>query len=95
MEWLDRNPVQDEVDIAFLLKEVQRLRAALEKWTQEQQQQAMNAVDGNRSNGIVCVSGGRGHWRGCVPYLCIICCLTQDNVKCLFLIQANSDCVSN
>jgi hypothetical protein len=31
MEWLDRNPVQDEVDIAFLTTEVQRLRAMLEK----------------------------------------------------------------
>jgi hypothetical protein len=56
MECLDRNPVQDEVDIAFLTTEAQRLRAVLEKTTQEHQKQAMNAVDGNRSSGIVRVS---------------------------------------
>ena len=26
-------------------------------------------------------SGGRGHWYGCVPYLCIIMCPRKENVK--------------
>ena len=50
-----------------------------------QEQQALVSVGGG--NGT---SGGRGHWQGCVPYLCVIICLTQDSVKCLFLMRANS-----
>ncbi len=50
-----------------------------------QEQQALVSVGGG--NGT---SGGRGHWEGCVPYLCIIMCLIQGSVKCLFLTRANS-----
>jgi hypothetical protein len=82
LEWLHRNPVRDEVDIRFLRSEVLRLRNVLERRMQEQQ--VLMAVGGE--NG----SGGRGHWRGCVPYLRVIMCLTQDRVKCLFLTRANS-----
>jgi hypothetical protein len=68
--------------------EVLRLRNVLERRTEEQQQQVLT----NAPAGVQCgtSSGGRGHWRGSVPYLRIIMCLTQNNVKCLFLTRANS-----
>lgn len=36
--------------------------------------------------------GGVGvrKWRGLVPYLCMILCLTQDSVKCLYLTRADA-----
>lgn len=34
-------------------------------------------------------SEGRGHWQGSVPYLCIIKCIIQDNVKCSFHTRAD------
>ena len=49
-----------------------------------QEQQVLVAAGGG--NG----SGGRGHWQGCVPYICVIMCLTQESVQCLFLTSANS-----
>ena len=73
----------DEVEIRLLGGEVLRLHNVLERRVQEQQ--ALVSVGGG--NGT---SGGRGRWEGCVPYLCVIMCLTQDRVKCLFLTRANS-----
>lgn len=87
-EWLHRNPVRDEKDIEFLTMEVLRLRNVLERRTEEQQQQVLTNAPAGVQRGTS--SGGRGHWRGSVPYLRIIMCLTQDNVKCLFLTRANS-----
>jgi hypothetical protein len=34
-------------------------------------------------------SEGRGHWQGSVPYLCIIKCIIQENVKCSFHTRAD------
>jgi hypothetical protein len=82
IEWLHQNPVRDEVDIRFLRSKVLRLRNVLKRRAQEQQE--LVAVGGG--NG----SGGRGHLQGCVPYLSVIMCQTQDSVKCLFLTSANS-----
>jgi hypothetical protein len=90
LEWLDRNPVRDEVDIEFLRNEVVRLRDVLERRRNEQD--SMPVGVGGNSNGSVggSSSGGRkGNWRGCVPYLRVIMCLTQDNVKSLFLTRAD------
>ena len=79
MEWLQQNPVHEEGDIRFLTNEVLRLEDVLMRKANEQQQETQSPP----------VRAG-GHWRGCVPYLRIIMCLTQDNVKCLFLTRANS-----
>lgn len=77
MEWLQQNPICDHADIEFLTNEVLRVEDVLIRKAREQQE--TNAG-----------GGGRGHWRGSVPYLRLIMCLTQDNVKCLFLTRANS-----
>jgi hypothetical protein len=77
--------MRDEVDIRFLRGEVLRLHNVLERRVQEHQQALVSVGGGNGT------SGGTGHWEGgCVPYLRVIMCLTQDSVKCLFLTKANS-----
>ena len=80
MEWLERNPFTTDADVEFLTNEVLRLRDVLLRRAREQEEQ-QQANTGR---------GGRGHWRGCVPYLRIIMCLTRDDVKCLFLTRANT-----
>ena len=88
MEWLQQNPVCDIADIEFLTNEVLRLQELWIRRAQEQEEQDHRLVVGNaRSDGG---SGGRAHWRGSIPYLRLIMCLTQDNVKCLFLTRADS-----
>jgi hypothetical protein len=89
MEWLEQNPIRNVSDVDFLTNEVLRLQDLLVRRAQEQEEHNYRLVSGNtsRSGGS---SGGRAHWRGCIPYLRIIMCLTQDNVKCLFLTRANS-----
>jgi hypothetical protein len=76
MEWLERNPVRDAVDIEFLKGKVLRLEDVLRRSTQERSEAHLHVK--LRGHGG---SGGRGHWQGSVPYLCIIICLAQDNVK--------------
>jgi hypothetical protein len=66
---------------------VLRLRNVLERSTQEQQ-----VIPPAGDGGVVVggsAGGRRGNWRGYVPYLRLIMCLTQDNIKCLFLTRAN------
>ncbi len=79
LEWLERNPIHDVADIAFLTNEVFRLRDLLIR--AQQQQGVANSTTG---------SGGGGNWRGSIPYLRVIMCLTQDDVKSLFLARANT-----
>jgi hypothetical protein len=79
LEWLERNPIHNVADIAFLTNEVFRLRDLLIR--AQQQQGVANSTTG---------SGGGGNWRGIIPYLCVIMCLTQDDVKSLFLARANT-----
>ncbi len=88
LEWLDKNPVRDDIDIEFLRSEVVRFCNVLERARNDQG--VFVGVGGN-SNGSVGSSGGRraGTWRGIVPNLRVIMCLTQDNVKSLFLTQAD------
>ena len=82
LEWLNRNPLRNEVDIEFVTNEVVRLRSVVERRRNEQEQQGLLGVEVN--------GNGRGsNWRGCVPYLRVIMCLTQDNVKSLFLTRAD------
>ena len=80
MEWLERNPVSTDANVEFLTNEVLRLRDHLLRKAQEEQDQRQAIVG----------RGGSGHWRGCVPYLRVIMCLTRDDVKCLFLTRANT-----
>ena len=90
MEWLERNTIRDVTDIDFLTNKKLRLQDLLIRRAQEQEEHCHRWVNGKTSRGSGGSSGGRGHWRGCIPYLCIIMCLTQDNVKCLFLTRADS-----
>ena len=85
MEWLERNPVRDGADIEFLKTEVVRLENVLIRSTQDHSEMRLSAESRGHGSG-----GGRGHWRGSVPYLRIIMCLTQDSVKCLFLTRADT-----
>ena len=80
LEWLEQNPVHDNSDIQFLTNEVLRLQEVLMR----AQQQDFGTTSGDDSG-----RGGRA-WRGLVPYLRVIMCLTQDNVKCLYLTRANT-----
>ncbi|KAI2508206.1 hypothetical protein MHU86_6257 [Fragilaria crotonensis] len=81
MEWLERNPIQNVTDKEFLTNEVFRLRDLLIRAQQHQQE--------HENSGVLGGGGGR-NWRGNVPYLRVIMCLTQDNVKRLFLARANA-----
>jgi len=82
IEWLQANPLQDYIDIFFLRGEVLRLKEILERsLTEEQHQRELLGLGG--------VSRG-GNWRGCVQYLRVIMCLTQDNIKLAFLRRADT-----
>ena len=88
LEWLDKNPVRDDVDIAFLRSEVVRFCNVLERARNDHS--GVSVGVGGNSNGSVGGSGARrGNWRGVVPYLRVIMCLTLDNVKSLFLTRAD------
>ena len=71
IEWLQQHPVRHERDVEFLINEVLRVEGVLIRKAAEIASVAV---------------GGRGHWRGNLPYLRMIMCLVQDNVKFLFLI---------
>lgn len=81
IDWLQQNPVRNEADIEFLTKEVARVRDILVRAQQQEQ-------EGELLPSTVSTGGGRS-WRGVVPYLRVIMCLTQDHVKSLFLTRAN------
>jgi hypothetical protein len=84
IEWLERNPITCEEDVTFLTSEVLRVREKLLRKNQEILEQQQNAIIGGGS------IGRGGNWRGCVPYLRVILCLTQDAVKRLFLTRAHA-----
>jgi hypothetical protein len=85
VDWLLRHPVKEDDDIKFLKSEVLRLHEVLvQVHEQDRRRNGFNTpVYGGGS------AGGR-KWRGVVPYLRIIMCLTEDNVKCLYLTRANA-----
>jgi hypothetical protein len=82
MEWLQSHPVQNTIDISFLRGEYLRLKVILERSLAEGQQQRELLGLGGVSRG--------GNWRGSVPYLRVILCLTQDNIKLAFLRRADA-----
>lgn len=84
LDWLERIPVRDNADIEFLTREVLRLQDVLARRAQEQQDCGPTRIGDSGRGG-----GGRS-WRGLVPYLRLIMCLIQDDVKCLFLTRANA-----
>jgi hypothetical protein len=82
LEWLEHNPIRNVADVEFLTNEVLRLRDLLVRAQQQLGHESGTAgSDGQR--------GGR-NWQGIVPYLCIIMCFTQDDVKSPFLARANT-----
>jgi hypothetical protein len=73
MTWLHDNPVREGDCQAFLSAEVEKLRNILHRL---QEQAAESAPTTSK-------------WRGNVPYLRVIMCLTDDHVKHLFINRAN------
>ena len=71
-------PIHNVADKEFLTNEVFRLRDLLIRAQQEHE------------NSDVLGGGGGRNWQGNVPYLQVIMCLTQDNVKRLFLARAKA-----
>ena len=82
-EWLERNPVREVADIEFLRNEVARLHGILVRAQEQARMEALNNSHGR-------AAGGGQNWRGVVPYLRIILCLTQDSVKRLYLTRADT-----
>jgi hypothetical protein len=75
VEWLHENPVREsDCNKAFLFAEVEKLRNILLRL----QVQATESAPSTSK------------WRGNVPYLRVIMCLTDDHVKHLFLNRANA-----
>ena len=87
MEWLDSNPVSEACDVDFLTSEVLRLDEVFHRMQSERQQLELSADATNVSGGR---GTGTGPWRGNVPYMRIIMCLTEDDVKSLLLARANT-----
>jgi hypothetical protein len=77
IEWLEQNPVRENDCIEFLISEVTKRCDILVRLHQQET---------DLSTG----GGGGTKWRGTVPYLRVIMCLTDDNVKHLFLNRANA-----
>ncbi|KAI2491806.1 hypothetical protein MHU86_22745 [Fragilaria crotonensis] len=75
IEWLEQNPIRGNNCIEFLVSEVAKLKDILVRIQQQQTDLSAGA--------------GGAKWRGTVPYLRVIMCLTDDQVKRLFLNRAN------
>ena len=60
MEWLERNPVRDAVDIEFLKGEVLRLEDVLKRISQGHSEVHLPV----ELHGCGTSGGGRGHWQG-------------------------------
>jgi hypothetical protein len=77
MEWLDAHPVSGTADVAFLRREVSRVTDLWHANVAEEGKQADEVTLFNKT------------WRGAVPYLRLIMCLIQDDVKALYLARAD------
>jgi hypothetical protein len=86
IEWLQQNPVNDNVEIDFLSNEIARLRNVLVR--AQQHQESCDKLAATSTNTPPTNVGGC--WRGSLPYLCVIMCFTQDQGKVLFLTRANA-----
>jgi hypothetical protein len=76
--WLKQNPVHQREDVFFLVEAVEDLRKLVEE---------AHCLETNPHNETAGVASGA--WRGVVPYMRVIMCLAEDEVKMLFLIRAD------
>jgi hypothetical protein len=77
IHWLEQNPKREMSCIEFLGSDVAKLKDILVRLRQQE-------------TDFSTAGGGGAKWQGAVPYLCvIIMCLTDDQVKRLFLKRAN------
>ena len=84
VKWLDSNPVSEAADVEFLTIEVLRVRELKKRMLEEQEHQQ------GQESSVIATTGSNGRvggdaWRGNVPYMRIIMCLTQGDVKAFFL----------
>jgi hypothetical protein len=77
MDWLTQNPITNLYDTDFLSSEVQRVKELLLEAEEEERQLAIASNVGGRQ------------WRGNIPYIRLIMCLTDDNIKRLYLTRAD------
>jgi hypothetical protein len=94
MEWLESHPIKDHADITFLMAETLRLKQMLLRRALEQQVLPSNLAGagggGSDESGGGNTRGGGSTWREIVPYLRLIMCFTQDEIKAAFLRQAEA-----
>ena len=69
MDWLTNNPISTPADVRFLLEEVERVKDMIVAAQQEHQSEEVALQD----------------WRGNIPYLRLIHCLAEDNIKPAYL----------
>jgi hypothetical protein len=78
-EWLEENPIQDQDDISFLKNEVSRLSNIIICAEREREEEQARQQGG--STGMP--------WRGALPYLRLILCVIQDDIKLSYLRRAD------
>ena len=72
IEWLQSNPIHNNDDILFLKSEVSRLRRIIMHAEQDREE-----ASGQQQ--------GTSSWRGPLPYLRLMLCLIQDDVRSAYL----------
>lgn len=77
IEWLEQNPVHEKNCIVFQVNEVAKHKDILVRIQQQQ-------------TDLSTAGGGAAKWQSTVTYLCVIMCLTDDQVERLFLNRANA-----
>lgn len=75
MEWLNNHPIQTLPDIRFLIRESERIKEMIHAAQKEEENEAA-ALQG-------------ADWRGNIPYLRLIHCLAEDNIKPAYLRRHN------
>ena len=76
MEWLQLHPIMDQQDISFLKNEVCRVKTVILNAEQERRDEEARQAG--------------GQWRGPIPYMRLILCLTEDDIKIAFLRRADA-----
>ena len=76
VQWLQVHPVVDQEEISFLKNEVRRVKEIVLNAQQERRDEEARQAG--------------GQWRGPVPYLRLMLCLTEDAIKAAFLRRADA-----
>ena len=76
MEWLQLHPIVDQQDILFLKNETCRVKTVILNAEQERRDEEARHAG--------------GQWRGLIPYMRLILCLTEDAIKIAFLRRADA-----